>query len=145
MEDRALLKKKTEEGFIPCYNHSCSRREHCLRWEARQYMPTTAWTTTCVNPGNPEAGGDSCQMFRGDEKVRMALGFTKLLNVMPRQTGKALMEALKKQYCRTYAYEYRNGTRPMTPAEQAVMTAICRQLGWTGDITFDAYRDDYEW
>ena len=145
MEDQELLKEKMEQGFLPCFNHSCERRESCLHWLGRVYVSTTSWVVECVSPANPDACGNSCVMYRHHQKVRMARGFTGLLGRMPRNMGQELMREMKATCHRTYAYEYRNGSRPMPPRMQDSITATCRRLGYDGDVTFDRYEEDYEW
>lgn len=145
MEDQELLKEKMEQGFLPCFNHACERRESCLHWLGRVYVSTNSWVVECINPANPEACGNSCIMYRLNKKVRVAFGFTELFNRLPRDMGSALMHAFIAEHHRTYAYEYRNGKRPMSPQIQDSITAICRELGYSGAVTFDCYKEEYEW
>ena len=142
MTDKTQLKEKVEQGFIPCFNNSCSRHEHCLRWLGREFISDSQLAVTCVNP---LVGGDDCEMYRLDEKVCMALGFTHLLEQLPRNMGKTLMQHLINTCNRTYAYEHRNGTRPIPPALQQHIIDFCRSQGWQGPVDFDAYEDQYEW
>jgi hypothetical protein len=145
MEKRELLKKKIYEGFVPCFNDGCQRHEHCLRWQARECVNNVPWVTTCINPANPEASGDTCIMYRDDQLVRMAYGFTKLLDELPKKAGRSLMATVIGQHNRTYAYEYRNGSRPIPPAMQDDIADTCRRLGYTAPVVFDRYAEDYEW
>ena len=145
MEDQELLKEKIEQGFLPCFNHACERRESCLHWLGRVYVSTNSWVVECINPANPEACGNSCIMYRDDKKVRIAYGFTRLLDQLPRRTGRILMADIIAQHNRTYAYEYRNGTRPIPPRMQEDIADTCRLASYTAPITFDRYEEGYEW
>lgn len=142
MIDEKLLKEKIEQGFIPCFNSGCPRHEHCLRWQGREFVRASQQAITCVNP---LVSGDDCAMFIRDEKVRMALGFERLLEQLPRNIGKALMQNVINNCNRTYAYEHRNGTRPIPPALQQHIIDFCRRQGWQGPVDFDAYEDQYDW
>ena len=145
MEDQELLKEKIEQGFLPCFNHACERRESCLHWLGRVYVSTNSWVVECITPANPEACGNSCIMYRLNKKVRVAFGFTRLLDQLPRRTGRILMADIIAQHNRTYAYEYRNGTRPIPPRMQEDIADTCRLAGYTAPITFDRYEEGYEW
>ena len=45
----------------------------------------------------------------------------------------------------TYYYEYRNGSRLIPPALQENIRALFRENGWTGEVQFDSYIEDYDW
>ena len=145
MEYSELLKEKISRGFTPCFNDGCTLHEHCKRWQGKDYVSTKPLVTSSVNLTNPHVGGKDCIMFSADERVHMAHGFIGLLNLMPRGAGKKLMDCIIAAYCRTYAYEFRNGTRPITPQMQEEITAVCRHLGWQQPVEFDSYSDEYEW
>lgn len=84
-------------------------------------------------------------MFSADIKVHIARGFTDLLNRLPQADGQQLFNWLITDRCRTYAYEYRNDSRPIPPSLQQQITEYCRELGWEGEVIFDRYEEDYEW
>jgi len=140
-----IFEEKVRLGFITCRKSDCGMREHCLRWLGRNYVSRTLKVVTTVNLNNPEIGGDRCPMLRKNEPVRFAFGFTKLLEEMPRKKGKALMDKMIDMSNRTYAYEYRNGTRPIPPSMQQKIITSCRQLEWQQPVEFDRYAEDIEW
>ena len=142
MTDRKLLKEKIGQGFIPCFNSDCPRHEHCLRWHGREFVNTKQLVVRCVNPA---ISGDDCLMFSLDEKVHMALGFKGLLGQLPHNMGKALMQSVVSVTNRTYAYEHRNGKRPIPPDLQQHIINFCRRQGWQQPVDFDAYDDQYDW
>ena len=145
MEHQELLKEKVESGFVTCRNDSCRQREHCLRWLGQVYEDPQPLVCKYVNMSNPAVGGEQCPMYRQDQKVRLAIGFVHLLCQLPRNKSNALMAWIKSECHRTYAYEYRNGTRPIPPSLQQLIIEKCRQLGWEEPVEFDGYIDEYEW
>jgi hypothetical protein len=42
-------------------------------------------------------------------------------------------------------YRYRNGEYLISPDVRNVIEKVCRQHGWTGELTFDDAVLDYEW
>ncbi len=139
-----MIREKVEEGFVTCHNESCRHKEHCVRWLGRVYEDPQPLVYKYVSMANPAIGGDCCPMFINDQKEHMALGFTRLLAQMPRAYGDDLMAWMKSECNRTYAYEYRNGTRPIPQRLQQRIIDCCRQLGWELPIEFDDYTDEYE-
>lgn len=140
-----MLKEKVAQGFTACFDSSCPLHEHCMRWQGRVYVKSRPLVVTVVNQANPQVGGPQCLMYSHDEPVRMAYGFTALLNILPRGAGRHLLARIIDTYHRTYAYEYRNGTRPMPPLIQHQIEQWCRELGWEGPVDFDRYSEEYEW
>jgi hypothetical protein len=47
--------------------------------------------------------------------------------------------------CRTYYFEYRNGTRLIQPALQEAIRNLFRENGWNEEVQFDGYVEDYDW
>ena len=145
MEEKDILKEKVRSGFSPCLNNHCELHEHCKRWLGRVFIDKNPLVVETVNLDNPKVGGNKCVMFSADTKVRMAHGFINLLDRLPRADGQQLFNWLIAHSCRTYAYEYRNGTRPIPPTLQQLIIDNCRELGWKEDVVFDRYEEDYEW
>ena len=46
---------------------------------------------------------------------------------------------------RTYYFEYRNGSRLIPPALQENIRNLFRESGWTEEVQFDSYVEDYDW
>ena len=55
--------------------------------------------------------------------------------------GGIFWNSLKKQG----NHEYRNGTRLIPPALQEKIRNLFRTNGWTDEVTFDSYVEDYDW
>ena len=46
---------------------------------------------------------------------------------------------------RGFCFEYRNGSRLIPPALQENIRDLFRENGWTADVQFDDYVEDYDW
>ena len=64
---------------------------------------------------------------------------------MPRRVEQFVRQRLIGKHCRTYYYEYRNGTRLISPAVQEEVRNLFREAGWNEEVHFDSYVEDYEW
>jgi hypothetical protein len=85
-------------------------------------------------------------MYRPDEKVLMAKGMEHIFtDDMPKKVELAVRDALISRYNRTYFFEYRNGSRLIPPAMQEEIRNLFRQYGWTQEVQFDEYIEDYAW
>ena len=81
-----------------------------------------------------------------NQKVRFAKGMLHLfIDDMPRRVEPAVRYGIIDQTNRTYYFEYRNGSRLIPPALQEHIRNLFRQNGWTGDVNFDSYVEDYDW
>ena len=110
------------------------------------HLPNTNSTYSCVNPHFEGVATTDCPLYRSDQKVRYAKGMTHLFtDDMPRRIESAVRHGIIGLTNRTYFFEYRNGKRLIPPALQEDIRDLFRHYGWTGDITFDAYIEDYEW
>ena len=76
MIEKELLMKKANEGYTVCYEELCPLRDHCLRWQVGQHVPSTACAYTCVNPNYQGVATTECPMYRKDQKVRFAKGMS---------------------------------------------------------------------
>ena len=144
-DDFTILKAKAKHGFVVCFNKECYRREHCLRWLAKDYVPQETFVQKSVNLASEAVQGKDCPMFLKDQKVKMGKGMIHLFEDMPRKVGDTVKALLIKEYKRTYFYEYRNGSRLMTPSMQKHIANVCKENGWDEPVTFDEYVEDYEW
>ena len=129
-----------------CYAEQCPIKGQCLRWKVGQEMPETTLFFHCVNPRYQDVATEHCPQFRNAEKVRMAKGMTHIFNDdMPGRVEKYVRKMLINRYCRTYYYEYRNGSRLMPPDFQEEVRRLFREAGWDKAVDFDGYVEDYEW
>jgi hypothetical protein len=85
-------------------------------------------------------------MYRSDQKVRYARGMTHTFTGdMPKRLEPAVRNGIIRLTNRTYYFEYRNGSRPIPPVLQQAIRDLFRSNGWTGEVTFDGYEEDYDW
>ena len=93
-----------------------------------------------VYPGSCHNG--ECRFFRKNEKVRLATGYGggDMKHVFLAMRLK-LTEYLggNGEY-----YKYRNGKKWLSPEQQAYICELSRRYGYTGEVAFDCYKEDYD-
>ena len=143
---KELLIEKAKEGYTVCYADQCPLRTLCLRWLVGQHVPNTYSSYRCVNPHFERVATSECPMYRNDQKVRFAKGMTQTFTSdMPKRVESAVRQGVIGLTNRTYYFEYRNGSRLIPPALQEDIRHLFRANGWTNDVTFDSYIEDYDW
>ena len=146
MTEQEIFKKKAENGYTVCFAEQCPLKEQCLRYLVGQQMPDTRSFYHCVNPRYQDVGTERCSLFRSSKKVKFAKGMMHIFNAdMPRRVEPFVRQRLIGKHCRTYYYEYRNGTRLISPAIQEEVRSLFREAGWKEEVHFDSYVEDYEW
>lgn len=146
MKEQEIFAKEAANGYTVCYTDGCPKKEQCLRWKVGQQMPDTTSFYHCVNPRYQNVGTERCPHFRSAEKVKMAKGMMHIFNGdMPARVKPFVQNRLIANHCRTYYYEYRNGSRLIPPAMQEEVRRLFREVGWDKEIEFDSYVEDYEW
>ena len=143
---KELLIKKAQEGYTVCYVDECSLRNQCLRWQVGPHVPNTHSTYRCVNPHFEGVATTECPMYRTDQKVRFAKGMLHIFtDDMPKRVEPAVRYGIIGLTNRTYYFEYRNGSRLIPPALQEKIRKLFRDNGWTDEVKFDGYVEDYDW
>ena len=146
MTEQEIFKKEAENGYTVCFAEQCPLKEQCLRYLVGQQMPDTRSFYHCVNPRYQDVGTERCSLFRSSKKVKFAKGMMHIFNAdMPRRVEPFVRQRLIGKHCRTYYYEYRNGTRLISPAIQEEVRSLFREAGWKEEVNFDGYVEDYEW
>ena len=141
-----IFQQKAQSGYTVCFTNQCPLQQQCLRWRVGQSMPDNQTTCRCVNPRLEGVATSHCTMYRPDEKVLMAKGMEHIFtDDMPKKVEPAVRGALISRYNRTYFFEYRNGSRLIPPAMQEEIRNLFRQHGWTQEVQFDEYIEDYAW
>ena len=84
-------------------------------------------------------------MYLSDEKIVLAKGMVGFYDEMPRRMEERIKRVFIEHFSRTTYYEYRNGKRLLTPAQQQYIKQVCVEQGWTKDIHFDEFVTDYVW
>ena len=143
---KELLIKKAQEGYTVCYVDACPLRTQCLRWQVGPHVPNTHSTYRCVNPHFEGVATTECSMYRNDQKVRFARGMLHIFTGdMPKRVEPAVRYGVIKKTNRTYYFEYRNGSRLIPPALQEDIRKLFCDNGWTEEVKFDGYVEDYDW
>ena len=144
--EKELLIEKAKNGYTVCYGDNCPLHTQCLRWQVGQHVPTTHNSYCCVNPLFEGVATDNCPMYRSDQKVRFAKGMLHTFNGdMPKRVESAVRYGIMSLTCRTYYFEYRNGSRLIPPALQEAIRNLFRENGWTEEVKFEGYVEDYDW
>lgn len=144
--EKELLIQKAKEGYTICCIESCPLHNHCLRWLVGQHVPNTASTYRCVNPNYEGVATSNCPICRNDQKVCFAKGMQHIFtDDMPKRVESAVRYGIIGLTNRTYYFEYRNGSRLIPPALQEAIRNLFRENGWTDEVKFDGYVEDYDW
>ena len=146
MTEQEIFAEKARNGYTVCYAEQCPLRERCLRWKVGQQMPDTTSFYHCVNPRFEGVATEHCSLFRSTEKVKFAKGMMHIFNSdMPRKVEPFVRYRLFASHCRTYYYEFRKGTRQISPKIQEEIRNLFREAGWNEPVEFDGYIEDYDW
>ena len=140
-----LFAEKADKSYTICYSHACPLRQHCLRWQLRDYTPKDRRISNCVNLNNPAMQTDTCPMYRDDQPVRMPLGIAKMYYDMPQRIAHPLKQFLIQHFNRKRYYEHHSGYRPVPPAHEQYIRQTIIRFGWTAPVEFNSYVEDYLW
>ena len=64
---------------------------------------------------------------------------------MPKRLEPAVRNGVIHLSNRTYYFEYRNGSRLISTALQEKIRKLFHDNGWTEEVMFDGYVEDYDW
>ena len=142
---RDRLFREKAESYVVCFSESCPRRETCLRWILREYLPADAVTLRCVNPANAQVKSDKCPLYRNSEPRRMPYGILSVYHDMPGWMERSIKQRLINKFSRKRYYEYHNGSRPMTPEVEQFVRETIKASGWTHEPQFMGYTEEYLW
>ena len=145
MEKEERLRQQAPH-YLPCFINDCPHHESCLHWLTGQYgEETDDATIICVNPHNREVKTGNCCYYRENKVVTYAVGMMHLLDNIPHAQARVIKSRLIDLFSRTRFYQYRNGTRPIPPEDMQLIADICKEEGWTGEIRYDGFEEDYLW
>ena len=117
--------RQKAETYTVCFSSTCPNREHCLRSLLSAYTPHDKLVCTSINLNHPKTQQADCPMYRNDQTV--------------------LKKHLIATYGRKRYYEYRNGTRAITPEVEQYIRDTFLRFGWTAELHFDGFVDEYQW
>ena len=133
------------QSYTICYSQTCPLRDNCLRSILAPYTPKDKMIINTVNLSVDKAQTKDCPLFCTAEPRRMPCGLTSIYHDMPAWMERTIKNRLILQYSRKRYYEYHNGTRPITPDVEAAIRKLLKSYGWTQDIQFNGYVEDYIW
>ena len=137
--------RKHSAKYLPCFVDTCPRHENCLHWLTGKYTTDTSINILCVNPVNPNIKANKCELYREAVTGIYARGMMHFFEMMPRQIECNIKGRLIGIYSRKRFYEYRNGVRLISPEQQQQIARICQQEGWTGEMHYDGWEEDFLW
>lgn len=137
--------RQKAETYTVCFSSTCPNREHCLRSLLRAYTPHDKLVCTSINLNHPMTQQTDCPMYRNDQTVRMAQGFMDIFYDVPGHLEVSIKKHLIATYGRKRYYEYRNGARAITPEVEQYIRDTFLRFGWTAELHFDGFVDEYQW
>ena len=144
-DKRALLLESKARSYMLCLNSDCPRHENCLHCLATQYAPVEMISIRVINPRFREVMAGRCPEFRSAEPIRMPCGLTTIYHDMPGHMERGIKNAMIAALGRKRYYEYHGGKRPLDPATEALLRRLVASYGWTQDLQFNSYVEDYVW
>ena len=145
MEKEERLRQQAPH-YLLCFINECPNHKTCLHWLTGQYpADTEATTVSCVNPHNSKMKAGNCCYYRENKTVTYAVGMMHLLDDIPQVKACIIKSRLIELFSRTRFYQYRNGTRLIPPQDMQEIATICKEEGWTGEIRYDGFEEDYLW
>ena len=132
-------------NYLLCFINECPRRATCLRWLVGQELQSNDYNILSVNPMHPEVKANKCALYREKKHVRYAKGMMHFYDEMTRSQEIGIKHRLIVHYGRRQYYEYRRGERLISPEMQEFIGQVCKEHGYTKEIRYDGWQDDYAW
>lgn len=132
-------------SFLYCLNDSCPRCATCLRCLAAHEVPAEVQSMKVVNPAAIPADTMLCPFFKEHSTLRLAWGFSTLLESLPVSAARQLAESLQERWNRTAYYRLRKGEQALTPTEQQDVADALREMGIDKEPVFDRYTEVTDW
>ncbi len=132
-------------NYLLCFINECPRRATCLRWLVGQELQSNDYNILSVNPMHPEVKANKCALYREKKHVRYAKGMMHFYDEMTRSQEIGIKHRLIVHYGRRQYYEYRRGERLISPEMQEFISQVCKEHGYTKEIRYDGWQDDYAW
>ena len=146
MKTREEKIRERADRYLVCFGDSCPLHEHCLRWEAGQYVTGKSYLITSVNLRYEGCCTEKCELFRDNQPKKMPVGMKKRFYYdMPAHTATSIKKRLIAATCRSTYYSYHSGLRPITPEMQELIERTCREEGWNGPLLYDGEVEDLAW
>lgn len=140
-----ILFRKKAEDYLVCYNDNCAKANDCLRRKVAQYVPNTRRLLLSVNPDYVAKREGKCEYYQPAEPIEMGKGLVHFYDQIPERTARAIRMQLLAHFGNSNYYRYRNGESLISPDVRDHIAKVCRQNGWTGELTFDETATEYNW
>jgi len=144
MTEKEIFSHKAP-NYLLCFINECPRRATCLRWLVGQELQSNDYNILSVNPMHPEVKANKCALYREKKHVRYAKGMMHFYDEMTRSQEVGIKHRLIVHYGRRQYYEYRRGERLISPEMQAFIGQVCKEHGYTKELRYDGWQDDYAW
>lgn len=144
MTEKEIFSHKAP-NYLLCFINECPRRATCLRWLVGQELQSNDYNILSVNPMHPEVKANKCALYREKKHVRYAKGMMHFYDEMTRSQEVGIKHRLIVHYGRRQYYEYRRGERLISPEMQAFIGQVCKDYGYTKELRYDGWQDDYAW
>ena len=132
-------------NYLLCFINECPRRATCLRWLVGQELQSNEYNILSVNPMHPEVKANKCALYREKKHVRYAKGMMHFYDEMTRSQEIGIKHRLIVHYGRRQYYEYRRGERLISPEMQEFIGQVCKEHGYTKELRYDGWQDNYAW
>ena len=142
---REELFREKAANYPVCHSQDCPIKEHFLSFILKDYVPESLPAHMCINLRNPQMQRPDCPQYRQSEPVRMPLGLSQMYHDMPGHMERAVKNHLIHLFSRKRYYQYHNGQRPVTPAEEQIIRQTLLAAGWTQEPVFNDYVEEYLW
>lgn len=127
-----------------CSSNGCKVADLCRRAMGYKTISIKDKTLTIVNP-MLTTGDENCPMYSHLETVRMAKGFIKLQDELPRSKFDAVKQKLLTHFGKNPYYEMRKGKRLISPEEQGYIAETIRTIDATITDPFNEYVEQEVW
>lgn len=130
-------------SFDRCFQNDCPKADTCAHFLAGQYLHTGQICGPAVYPSARQ--GEVCKMYKETRIIRAAYGFKALFAEVKQKDNTPLRNRIKRYLGgNTTYYRYHHGERLLTPEQQSWIISLFRQAGYTEELHFDAYLDQYD-
>lgn len=130
-------------SYIFCFQGQCPKVENCIHYFAGLHIDNLK-IGTAVFPAAVE--GNGCKWYKKLRKVKMAWGFNNLFENVKAKDAPNLRAQIKGYLGGngTY-YQYHHGVRQLIPEQQTWILRLFKRYGYTDNLQFDGYSEEYDW
>lgn len=134
---------KIPPSYQLCFNDSCPKATECMRYVAGQNMTADIEWGPVIYPSALKDG--KCKWFKQQRVMHGAYGFKTLFAEVKQKDYTPLHDEMKKFLGGhgTY-YLYHHGEKLLTPEQQQWIINLFKKHGYTENLCFDGYRDEYD-